>query len=452
MHREKRERMRRRVSLSGGANSVMPGKMIRKVSGGALLLCALLGLAFSLWKGADTTIEPWSTVLVGQRPLGIAVDGRMSHAFVVNNLSGDVDVLDTRSGAKVRTFAIPLASRSEWLQTVAVDTYSSRVFAISSGPSVRSTTTAFATTATVLDTQRGRYVGAVSLPGLVKGITIDERRNHDFVLTDAAFPPYRGRSNLRGALCMLNATTGALLRITAVGVMPIGIAVDRWAERVLVIEQVSPSYPNGLVRVFDARTGGVIGTTTVGKRPLDIAVDERTGHAFVTASESATIAMLDTRRNRVVASTKIGGQPVAVALDTQLGHVFVTNAWNNTVSMLDARNGRVLRTERVGTRPLVIDVDTRTHRVFVANQVSDTATVLDATTGATLYTVSVGLNPTAVAIDEAAGHAFILNINADGPRPSNLPLIGRIQSLIGHFTSRTTGDSNGSVSILDATR
>jgi len=404
----------------------------------------------AIWqRNGPTAIDPLATVAVGRRPAALALDDRTGRAFAVNNLDNTISVLDTHRGQLVRTLSVRPYGLRPALQAIAVDTRIGRAYAAGSGFTFKSPTSAFVSTVVILDTRRAGVVKSVSLPGLVRGVAVDDRTGRVFVLVD-------GNAMNHGDVAVLDATTGGLLRTVPVGASPVALAVDDRAGRLLVVNQGMSTSGSltirGTVSVLDARNGQLVRSVTVGQRPMDVAIDARTGRAFISNSVSDTISVIDTRGGRVLATVAAGRQPDAMAVDEQAGHLFVTNVAANTVSMLDARGGAFLRTVHVGLRPLVATVDTRTHRVLVANDVSGTATVLDSATGLVVRTVRVGLDPVDAAVDERTGRAFVLNLSADGARPSSLPLVNRIRALVGRIVAGPAREPTGSVNVIDMTR
>ncbi len=417
------------------------------IGAGTLLVA---GAAYGTIWGSDGSalLDPLATAAVGHAPVAIALDVRTSRAFVVNYLDTTISVLDTGRGQVVRTLGLNPRGRGERLAAIAVDTRIDRAYAASWGFAVGSTTSAFVSTITILDARRAFVVKAVSLPGRVRDVAVDERGGRVFVLTD-------GNAATHGAVSALDAASGSLLYTVPVGASPVALAIDRRTGRLLVANQGLPGPGSfmaaGTVSVLDARSGRLMRGAPVGPRPMGIVVDERTGRAFISNNFGGSISVIDTRVGRLLATRAVGPAPDAMAVDQQAGHLFVADVAANTVSMLDARTDAVLRTVRVGIRPLVVAVDARAHRVLVANDVSGTVSVLDSVTGVALRTIKVGLDPEDAAVDERAGRAFILNLNADGERPSGLPLVSRIQALFRRITSQPARDPVGSVSILDVT-
>ncbi|MDQ2830205.1 MAG: hypothetical protein M3Y74_14320, partial [Chloroflexota bacterium] len=82
---------------------------------------------------------------------------------------------------------------------------------------------------------------------------------------------------------MLDAQSGAVLRVIPVGVRPMVVAVDTRTHRAFIGNDV-----DGSVTILDSVTGAVAGTVAVGQDPTDAAVDERTGRAFIVNLSGAT--------------------------------------------------------------------------------------------------------------------------------------------------------------------
>jgi YVTN family beta-propeller protein len=273
-------------------------------------------------------------------------------------------------------------------------------------------------------------------------------------------------ASIIGGVIALQPTASPVLRVVAVGVWPVGLAVDEIAGRVFVANSTSRTGP-GSVSVLDVRTGTVLHTEPIaagalaldppagrafvanlddrtvamlsassGHRlvtaaalatvPVAVAVDTRLARVFVTngapyCCDAGTVSVLDALQGRALTRVRVGNAPVAVAVDEGQGHVFVVNAntvsarSTGTVSMLDARTGLVLYTAPLGLWPTAVAISDSTRRVFVLNNGANTVTVLDARTGAVVRTTAVGLRPVSIAIDQRRRHVYIANLGrSDG--------------------------------------
>jgi len=205
-----------------------------------------------------------------------------------------VDVLDTASGRLVRRGdlgGLPVPG------ALAVDETTGRAFMLTTD------VTTNRGTVVVVDTHSGRLLRSTPLPGMPAALATDTRTEHVFVTTQGPAPRAIGVANVAlrpigpGHVAVLDARTGALLRMVRVGVAPGAVAVDGRSGRVFVatagpVDRLGNVSEPGTVSVLDARSGVVLRTVTVGLNPDSIAVDERSGRAFV-VSVGGTLQVTD---------------------------------------------------------------------------------------------------------------------------------------------------------------
>ncbi len=387
---------------------------------------------------------------VGVYPTGIAVDSQTGRAFVVNEASNSVSVIDTATGALVATVAVGIGPHA-----LTVDAARGRVSVMSNGEQ------------TVVD---GRYVGYMS-------------------------------ANRPGQVSALDASTGQQVWTTSVGMRPDDMAVDAQGGRVFV-HDLSPN-PRGLfsnkffepgVSVIDAMSGQLLRRATVGGlsaslwspsagawtahhvavsaggalldgatarslihfSPLTTVLDATAGRIALVDRNESNVRLLDTRDGTLITDTvSIGSHPAALAVDRRAGRVLVVDGGlPGHVGVFAVADGRLLGAVAVGSDPRAVAVDERTGRAFVANRMSKTVSMLDTRTGRLVRTVHVQWDPIAVAVDERTGHAFVLS--AKGvfvPAPDRwswlpAPIRSRLPFL--PQPAAPAPSPRGSVTILDA--
>jgi YVTN family beta-propeller protein len=133
----------------------------------------------------------------------------------------------------------------------------------------------------VFDSTPGADLGTIPASGYL--LAVDARIGHVFVA---------GRA---GRLSMLDACSGALLRMVAVGGQPIA-AVDERTGRVFVA-----NFDEHTVSVLDATSGAVLHTIAVGPHPSAPAVEELPGRVVVVDPfYSGVISMLDATSGRAL--------------------------------------------------------------------------------------------------------------------------------------------------------
>ncbi len=259
----------------------------------------------------------------------MGVDERTGRAFITIPGNNAVAVLDTHSGALVRTIGVGLVPGA-----LAVDAQRGHVVITNEADR----------TVSLLDATSGQLLRTVEVGPSPNAVAIDARTGHAFVAL-------RGATDRRGVL-----TLGM-----------------------------------GHVAVLDVGTGQLLRTVAVQGTPSDVAVAAGTGHVFVAGvafTGDGRVSMLDAATGRVLRTSTVGAYPYAVAAVARSGEVFVTTMArpgvgaahpDSVVSVLDARTGRVTRTVRAGLgllSPGPLAVDERTGQIFIANEGG--VTVLDA--------------------------------------------------------------------------
>lgn len=238
--------------------------------------------SFDAFTWVATFLDARSGAVVHTTPLGftpgsrggsIAVDARHSRAFVVTPDNINVTMLDTRSGALLRTINIGAGTI-----VLATDARSERVFAVDRDMGM----------VTTLDSQSGAIVRKVRVGQAPIAPVVDERSGRVFVFNAGD-----------GSVSVLDARSGAIVRTAHIGSDTLGMPVvselgmDEQHGRVYVASagptnSVGNPLGNGSVSILDARSGTVVRAITVGVFPGDVVADERTGRAFVVNQGGST--------------------------------------------------------------------------------------------------------------------------------------------------------------------
>jgi len=278
-------------------------------------------------------------VVVGPQPVAIAVDEQTSHAFVVNGTVnnalyptglGSVSMLDMRHSTLVRTVVV--GSKPV---TIAVDKSAHHVFVINAlSPFSPSSMGTGLGSVSMLDTRSGRLLRTVTIGTDPGPVAVDETGGHVFVA-----------NMLDNTVSMLDAHTGTVLRTIAVGARPAALAIDGRTRRVFVANGDDNS-----VTVLATGSGTLLHTIPVGNDPAAVAVDERNGRAFGAIANDfgahrnapGQVSVLDARDGTPLDTVTVGSGAWAIAVDAATGRVFVANGTDSrfgstgTVSVLDA--------------------------------------------------------------------------------------------------------------------
>lgn len=411
------------------------------------------------------------------RPVAMVVDERRGRAFLADDRTGDVTMLDGHSGAPLRTIHVGGINLAE-----AVDRSTGHIFIADGNRTVR-----------MLDARSGNLLRSITVGTAPVAVAVDEGARRAVVVE------HDSRS-----VSILDTRTGRIVRTTPLRESPVALAIDRVRHRVFVLMRQPAADRPGTVEVLDELTNTNLGYTKVGRDPNVVVVDGRTGRAFVAGSDEE-ITILDlhgtTAAPVVVTRTVSVGGPVSdIGLDERTGHVFVArgdaglsvldagdalarsprrpgqllrtvghslgfrllvdepvghvflnypqvgsgppgSGWAipTPLTMVDAATGTVVRTLALGVLPRAMAVDQTTGRVFVITGES-TLQVLDGHSGAVLHISHLSAFPTAIAVDERTGHAYVANYNAG--------TISTIDGATGAVTSTAIGPHPDALAVI----
>jgi DNA-binding beta-propeller fold protein YncE len=186
--------------------------------------------------------------------------------------------------------------------------------------------------------------------------------------------------------------------------------VDERTARVFVASQRS-----GAISVLDARDGRLLRTVAVARGPLGPTaapvVDDVTGRVFFAADAARdNLIVLDARNGTMLRRFTVGAFPQAIALDRGAGRVLVANG--GRVTVLDARDGRPLRTAPLIGTPRTLLIDESAQHAFASYSDNVDISMLDTATGATLRSTPVRLDHTILGrrqvIDQAENEIYPL--------------------------------------------
>ena len=155
--------------------------------------------------------------------------------------------------------------------------------------------------------------------------------------------------------------------------------------------------PNGVGVIENGR---LVAADALGASPSDVAVTSDS--AWVTSTDSQTVAKVDPETGRVQQTIRVGSGASGVAADEH--GVWVANALAGTVTRIDPRanadTGAVVETIRVGESPVALALDG--DALWVVNRDDQALVRLDARTGRKLDRIPVGASPRAVAVGPGA--------------------------------------------------
>jgi len=163
----------------------------------------------------------------------------------------------------------------------------------------------------------------------------------------------------------------------------------------------SPSAPSAPTHP----AGRGVSSTPLPYTPFGVAISSQ-GLAYMTQSQSNTVAVIDLAGPGVTGSIVVGNRPDDVAFNASGTTAYVTNINDGTVGVINTATGTQTTTYPVAAAPLRILVGPGSSALYVTLGNGDLV-VLDAGTGAPLKTIAIGDAPNGLALDAGAGRLYV---------------------------------------------
>ncbi|MGW7575736.1 IPT/TIG domain-containing protein [Streptomyces sp. NPDC054765] len=287
-------------------------------------------------------------VPVGTGPIGVAITPNGSFAYVANNGSSTVSVIDT-------TTNLVTATVTGLNGPIGVAITPDGNFAYVSNGS--------GSTVSVIDTSTNLIVGSP--------IAVGANPFEIAITPDGAFAYVANHGS--GTVSVIDTGTNLSIATITVGTSPNGVAVSPDGLTVYVTNSGS-----GTVSVIDTGTNLVTATVSVGSTPIGVAFTPDGNFAYVANNGSSTVSVIDTTTGPPSVVTTISGfgTPAGVAVSPDGTRVFVVNFGANNVSVIDTGTNTILTTLAVGTQPSRDAVTPDGNFLYVTNNGSNNVSVL----------------------------------------------------------------------------
>ncbi|WP_417683710.1 YncE family protein [Roseibium sp.] len=309
--------------------------------------------------------SPAATRLLALALLAMTPASQFAHAgsfaFVTNQNSSDLSVIDLEKQREIRRIDVPgkpagiaLAPAHGAFFTVSPDDKTIRRFSISD---------------CVLE-------ATAALPGGPTGIAVDETSGRIFV-SDW----YNARIQVLGTEEL------ELQAELQTGSAPAGLVVSRDAAWLASADRDAHQ-----VSFFALPDLSPLGAITVGIRPFGMAQDPM-GRLHVANVGSNDITVIDPRSRTVVATVPVGERPYGIGFAG--GRAFSTDQYADTVTAYDLTNFSRIDVVDVGEYPEGIEAALGGSAIAVANWFSNTLSLIDATSLEMLAEIETGDGPRA---------------------------------------------------------
>lgn len=245
----------------------------------------------------DTATNTVATTVPVGAATGVVITPDGARAYARNNGGDGVSVIDTATNTVAATIPLPWSGSSA---SIAIAPNGAHVYATSDRGTI-----------SVIDTATNSVTDTIRLGGQLEGITVAPDGTRVYV-TDVFGGPY-------GRLRVINTATNTVAGDVPVGIGPRGIAVTRDGQRIYVANIAS-----GGVSVIDTATNTVTKTIDV-RSATEVAITPDGSLAYVT-DRTGSVHVINTATNTVPADPiSVGTEARGVAITPNGSHAYVTN-------------------------------------------------------------------------------------------------------------------------------
>jgi PQQ-dependent dehydrogenase (methanol/ethanol family) len=202
------------------------------------------------------------------------------------------------------------------------------------------------------------------------------------------------------ALSVLDLSSGVLRQRVQVGGEPEGVTTCPDGSCVCVTSE-----QDGTVDIVDTSSLRVRARVDTGARPRSLLFSPDGKRAFVTNELGASVSAIDVAAGRVLGSVDLGGppaRPMGLAQSRDGSTLYASLGRGGGVAVIDTASLRATRTiAGVGKRPWGIALDPGGRLLYTANGPSNDVAVIDLERGSVTARIPVGRSPWGIVVREA---------------------------------------------------
>jgi YVTN family beta-propeller protein len=324
--------------------------------------------------------------------LPVCVHG--AHAYVSNEDSDSVSVVDTARGATVATLAVGKRPRGLKLSPdgkllyVAVSGLPKCPPDVSDEECAKRPRYSDADGIAVVDAATDRIVGHLSAGSDPEQFDVSHDGRRLFISNED-----------QATLSVIDARSGALIASVPVGREPEGVRVSPDGRWVLVTSETDST-----VSIIDTKTLKVIRTVHVGTRPRDLAWTPDSASAYTAGEADSAVYRISIPGGETQQLLQLPGtdRPMGVILDDERRRLYVSTGRGGKIAVIELAEGggKLVKEIKAGARPWGMALSRDGRELYTANGPSNDVSVIDTATDAVVRTIRVGEGPWGIVLGE----------------------------------------------------
>jgi YVTN family beta-propeller protein len=241
---------------------------------------------------ASQTIN--GTIAVGGFPTGVTFSANGQTAYVTNQGSANVGVIDVKSGKQVATIPTPDGSSPF---VVAISSNGQQLFIGTNGATVL-----------VVDAKSLAVTDQIPVPSVSNGFALSPDNKTMFV-----------SSFISGTVTEFVVKTHSVVQTFAPGGAPQGLVTNKHGTELYVVNE------NGFVSLFDIASGAPISTLPLDAGGFGAAVTPDDNNLYLTEPNAGIVQIVDLKARALASTISVGGNPRRVAFSSKGDMGVVTN-------------------------------------------------------------------------------------------------------------------------------
>ena len=328
-----------------------------------------------------------ATLTLGNNTAGIAVDPALMKAFVTNQDSATVSVIDINTLTVVATISVTANPKR-----ITADAATHRVYL------THATAPAAQGVVTVINGAANTVVTTIPVGNNPGGITSNFFIGEVYVTNNGS-----------GTVSVISTASNSVIATIPVGGSPTSPTSNDNLRKLYV------NNGNNTISAIDENTHTVLKVIAVGNGPVTPTIDGQHSKVYVNNLNDETVSVIDSMTDTVIKvipvgqGTSGGGVSNFVTVNAVYHRAYLPNGADGTLTIINTDTDTVTNTVAVGANPIDAIVDASGGNVYVVNMGSNTVSILNAATETVIDLLAVGTAPWRIV--DGLNHVFVLNTN-----------------------------------------
>ena len=200
----------------------------------------------------------------------------------------------------------------------------------------------------------------------------------------------------------------------AVATIPVGVSPVQVNMSPSGLFAYALNQDDGTVSVIDTNRNRVAKALTVGTRPNQFAILPKLNNAYVVNTGSNNVSVVNLTTHEVTGTIAAGRSPVTVAFSSDSKTLYVVNRDSNDVSVIDTGSNREIAKIPLGSQPVAMVVTFDNRYGFVSNRGSNNISLIDLQTRTLELSIGVGAGPFSLMLDPDENFLYVTNLGPPG--------------------------------------